>query len=49
MKVIILDTETTGFDAKSNQIAQLAYLVLFDGQVKAKKNFLTMQERYLKI
>lgn len=39
MKIIILDTETTGFEAKSNQIAQLAYLVIIDGQVKAKKNF----------
>lgn len=39
MKVVILDTETTGFEAKSNQIAQLAYLVIIDGQVKAKKNF----------
>lgn len=39
MKVVILDTETTGFEAKSNQIAQLAYLVIINGQVKYKKNF----------
>lgn len=39
MKVVILDTETTGFEAKSNQIAQLAYLVIIDGQVEFKKNF----------
>lgn len=39
MKVVILDTETTGFEAKSNQIVQLAYLVIINGQVKSKKNF----------
>lgn len=39
MKVVILDTETTGFEAKSNQIAQLAYLVIIDGYVESKKNF----------
>lgn len=39
MKVVILDTETTGFEVKSNQIVQLAYLVIIDEQVKAKKNF----------
>ena len=44
MKVVILDTETTGFEANRNQIAQLAYLVIIDGKVKAKNFFFTVDK-----
>ena len=39
MKVVILDTETTGFKTEINQIGQLAYLIIINGEVKSKKNF----------
>lgn len=39
MKVVILDTETTGFKTEIDQIAQLAYLIIINGEVKSKKNF----------
>lgn len=45
MKVVILDTETTGVEVKSNQIVQLAYLVIIDGQVEAQKNFFFTVDR----
>jgi DNA polymerase III epsilon subunit-like protein len=38
-KVLYLDTETTGLDAKINDIIQLAMIVEIDGVVKGEYNF----------
>lgn len=38
MKILYLDTETTGIDPKVNEIVQFAAIVEIDGEVKAEVN-----------
>jgi DNA polymerase-3 subunit epsilon len=40
MKLLFLDTETTGLDAKENAVIQIAGIVEIDGVVKKEFNFL---------
>lgn len=46
MKILFLDTETTGLDAKDNDIIQLAGIVEIDGQIKEKFNFFVQPFNY---
>lgn len=39
MKVLYLDTETTGVDHRTNEITQIALIVEIDGEVKEEVNF----------
>ena len=46
MKVLFVDTETTGLDSKLNDVIQVAFIIEIDGKVKEKANFIMQPFRY---